>query len=184
MCLEKTNNGELPFFPPPNIPVSVSSGTETRCFKQRAESCSAVHRWVVHRVCCAPLLSELHQTKKTPQIFTALQSITGGFWASTQSWMWQRTVMTIQISLIDTYVYFSLFFFFVLLWNVCSPLFLFFLFFSSTLRYFFFSKTAKFHCIKFAKNWKVSIHSNSTKKRNDNLRHFKTKLSQTCTFFL
>lgn len=132
-----------------------------------------------------PLFSELHQTKKTPQIFTALQSITGGFWASTQSWMWQWTVMTIQISLIDTYVYFSLGFFFLFYFEMFVHLYSFFFFFFPQLyATFFFSKTAKFHCRKFAKNWKVSIHSNSTKKRNDNLRHFKTKLSQTCTFFL
>lgn len=61
---KKPTTGSYLFFPPPNIPVSVSSGTETRCFKQRAESCSAVHRWVVHRVCCAPFSLNCIRQKK------------------------------------------------------------------------------------------------------------------------
>lgn len=61
---KKPTTGSYLFFPPPNIPISVSSGTETRCFKQRAGSCSTVHRWGRAQSLLRPLFSELHQTKK------------------------------------------------------------------------------------------------------------------------
>lgn len=112
---KKATTGSYLFFPSPNIPISVSSGAEARCSKQGKEGaapCTGLATWS-SKVCCHHLFSELHQTR-TPQIFTALQSITRGFWASTQS-------CDVIMSYDDntnittyTYVYFSSVFFFLL----------------------------------------------------------------------